>query len=61
MGQRPLGVKSGHVQCNSACPLCAKSGLVQRSKKLFDHLVGALKQRRRHGKPERLGGLQVNH
>ena len=28
---------------------------------LFDHLVGAIKQGRRHGKPERLGGLQVNH
>jgi hypothetical protein len=29
--------------------------------KLLDHLVGTIKQRRRHSKPERLGGLQVNH
>ena len=26
MGQRPLWVKSRHVQCTSACPLCANSG-----------------------------------
>ena len=28
---------------------------------LFDHLVGAIKQRLRHSKAECLGGLQVNH
>jgi hypothetical protein len=27
----------------------------------FDHFVGADEQRRRHGKAERLGGLEVNH
>ena len=27
----------------------------------FDHLVGAGEHRRRHGKPDRLGGLKVNH
>jgi len=33
---------------------CSKSGL-------FDHLVGAGKQRRRHGEAERLSGLDVDH
>jgi hypothetical protein len=28
---------------------------------LLDHLVGTIKQRWRHSKPECLGGLQVNH
>jgi hypothetical protein len=28
---------------------------------LLDHLVGARKQRRRHGEPERFGGLEVDH
>jgi hypothetical protein len=38
--------KSRHVQCGSACPLRANSGLMQRSKKisLFDHLVGKPKK-----------------
>ena len=26
VGRCPLWVKSGHVQCNSVCPLCANSG-----------------------------------
>jgi hypothetical protein len=34
---------------------------VQRSKKLFDHLVGAGKKRRRHGDAERLGGLEIDY
>ena len=37
--------KSGHVQCNSACPLCATSGHRLGS---LDHLVGASEQPRWH-------------
>ena len=39
--------KSGHQAVRLRCPLCAKSGLMQCSKytSLFDHLVGAAKQR----------------
>ncbi|MGB3659809.1 MAG: hypothetical protein WBA14_18000, partial [Pseudolabrys sp.] len=38
-------LKSGHVQCNSVCPLCANSGLMERSKRsLFDQLVGEREQ-----------------
>src|SRR5262249_49618138 len=43
----------------SACPLCAISGLMQCSKtNLFDHLVGAGEQLRRHREAERAGGRQ---
>jgi hypothetical protein len=33
----------------------------QQAAPLFDHLVGAGKQRRRHGEAKRLGGLEVDH
>ena len=43
--------ESGHVQCNSLCPLCAKSGLYapQQTALLFDHFVGGGKQSWRNG------------
>jgi hypothetical protein len=38
--------ESKDVQCSSACPLWAKSGLMEcsKSRPLLDHLVGAAKQ-----------------
>ena len=39
------------------CLLCATSG----HSPSFDHFVGLGKQRRGYGKPERFGGLEVNH
>ena len=42
-------------------PLSANRVVMRRSKKapLFDHLVGAGEQRRRHGEAERLRGSQI--
>ena len=48
--------ESGHVQCNSACPLCANSG----HRRLFDHLVGDLLEMHRHVEAQRLGGLEID-
>ena len=54
--------ESGHWNSVVECPLCAKSGhyTLQQKTSLFDHLVGAGKQRRRHDYAESLGGLKVD-
>src|SRR5262245_204326 len=48
--------ESGHVQCNSRCPLWAKSG----HWRLFDQLVGERKQIRWDIEAERFGGCEVD-
>src|SRR5262245_26870092 len=56
--ERPclLTPESGHVRCNSRCPLWANSGHQQ----LFNHLVCATEQRQRHGEPEGLCSLKID-
>jgi len=44
----------------SETPLCHKRTHA-RQQNLFDHLVGAGEQTRRHGEAQRLGGLKVDH
>src|SRR5262249_61011898 len=47
------------IKCDiMECPLWANSGHWPR---LFDHLIGARKERWRHGETKCLGGLQVNY
>ena len=55
--------KSRHWLNAEGCPLCAKSGReqVQQSNPLFDHLVGAVEQGRRHREAEHLGGFEIDH
>jgi hypothetical protein len=55
--QCPLWSKSRQMQARLVCPLCANS---ETSRHLFDHLVGASKQRGRNGENERLRGLEVH-
>ena len=42
-------------------PLCQKRTYApQQRRSLFDHLVSACKQRRRHFEAQRLGGLEIH-
>jgi hypothetical protein len=76
-GKRSLSTahaRSGHcpVRCSfdssrkdagPALTLCARNGLMHRSKQplLFDHLVSAGEEHRRHVDAERLRGFEVDH
>ena len=48
--------KSGHVQCNSVCPLCANSG---HWTVLFDDFVRATDQRGWHSEAKSFGSREV--
>ena len=54
--------KSGHRLTEFGCPLCATFGREQpqQNRSLFDHLVGAGEQRRRHIDTHRLPGFDVD-
>src|SRR6516165_3265525 len=53
--------KSGHWDSAAKCPLCARSRLMQCSKKvLFNHLVSECKKRFRNLDAERLGDCDIN-
>jgi hypothetical protein len=63
----PLPITSGltrtadislHALCNAMCH--QRTHAPQQTTELFDHLVGGREQRRRHGQPERLRGLEMN-
>ena len=49
-------LSNGHANPALACPFGAING----HGRLFDHLIGAGKQRGRHGEVERFGGLEVD-
>jgi len=62
-GALPINVRftpnSGHWTSAAKCPLRAKSGHFALRKELFDHLVGACEQLRRHWKLQHPGGLCI--
>jgi hypothetical protein len=70
-GQSPLWVKSGVLTVGMSLPVfpddrtspvsvsMSQTCHIRKWSDLFDHLVGAGKQRRRHGEAERLHGREV--
>ena len=48
-----------HKQTFQGPPACLK-GAINGHGRLFDHLIGAGKQRGRHGEVERFGGLEID-
>src|SRR5262249_33114037 len=61
--QGVLPLQSSTLSPHGGCPLWAKSGFVQRSKKdsYFDDLIGAAEQRLWCSEAQSLGGLAADH
>jgi hypothetical protein len=58
--------QSRHHRLASICPFSANTCREQmqqhwRGNRLLDHLVGALLEKPRHIKPDRLGGPEIDH
>src|SRR4029453_9020249 len=69
----PLWIKSRHFAMQSICPLYSRKrtfavqlgmsalGQKRTSLSLFDHFIGCVEQRRRHGEAKRFRGLEVDY
>src|SRR5260370_10838853 len=54
-------MRSGRSRSKPSRATCCRSWPISALEPLFDHLVGLRQERARHGEPERLGGLEVDH